>query len=167
MSFQSPIIATYPTKITPLRIPSIIFLERWVSPKRDVRYSETSIGSATKRPATANIATAIAPAISRGDILSSSPRLISAEMDNALMPILIISTMVAKPLIIGYFHMPFLSQSEPSQALSHIEPPGSLTASPQCSGPFIRTPSITACPPTGILLGTAIKADNIIRCKAI
>ncbi|MPN44072.1 hypothetical protein SDC9_191633 [bioreactor metagenome] len=116
-------------------------------------------------PATANIATAIAPAISSGVILSSSPRLISAEIDKALMPIRINSTMVAKPLMTGYFQMPLFSQSESSQALSHMVPPGSLTASPQCSGPFISTPSITACPPTGILLGTAIKADMIIRCN--
>ena len=139
----------------------------WESPKRDVKYSETSIGRATKSPATANIATAIAPTISRGEILSSSPRLISADMDKAFIPILIISIMVAKPLMTGYFQIPFLSHSEPSQEVSHIEPPGSLTANPQCSGPFMRTPSITACPPTGILLGTPKKADKIIRCTAI
>ncbi len=48
-----------------------------------------------------------------------------------------------------------------------IIPSGFLTESPHWAGPFMRTPSMTACPPTGILRSSAPSARRRKSCISI
>jgi hypothetical protein len=60
--------------------------------------------------------------------------------------------MVTTPRIRGSFQGYREVREEEDQCSDQMFPLSCLTESPHLRGPFIRTPSITAWPPTGILL---------------
>ena len=88
---------------------------------------------------------------------SSSSRAISAERERALKPVAIISHITTMPRSRGSFHGRRLVRELLGQCSLKISPPGRRTARPHRSSPFIRTPSMTACPPTGMRCASSVK----------
>src|SRR5215212_6315765 len=152
----------YPIKIAILTTPSIT-LKRigfsMLSPSRNPMPFVPQTGTARKSKNASPIPKIMVNAISFLDRSSSSPKAMLVERARAFMPSQRVSVRETKPRIMGSLKSLLLWVIERNGSVeTSTVPAGVLTAIPQKLGERIKTPSMTACPPTlnvGPLLAAA------------